>query len=771
MAMTCKLCGTEIKENETVCSLCGTAVENTSATVEEKPAPAVEKTSAPVVETSAPAVEEVKPEPVAAAPAAESKFVCSGCGKEYPAGTKFCAECGGKIEEKKPVIVQKEEAPKFVCSGCGKEYPAGTKFCAECGGKVEEVKPVAPVVFACTGCGKEYPAGTKFCSECGGKVAEKSAAQPVKKIVCTKCGKEYPDGGKFCAECGGKIEETIVYPNDAPTFYRVILTSLGNNEDRFEEVMYKTVNFYDSEKDFFFDKIILAHAILMEDAEKLVSLVEKAGGKALIEEFSDIPDPDGVVYKCRYCGELYDHDVTVCNSCDDETIEKSIRRDVWIKNAYHNERCVSALLPSDYRYFCWDCFRLSNTPEKCCGHVYDALQIRFCNLLSNNHNATAAYLLDKYPDLANGDCSYSPWWYVRDIESARKLVKNCTDINSSLLHDGIRYLRTAEFAKLIIDAGANKDALTHLLNSVHEQDDIAFAQVLINAGADVGSLDVELLAMGVEVEILKLFLDNGADPNLCDDCFGSVLNTRIRERDNDLESIELLLQRGADPNMLTEREDLDEEDNVIAAFKETSLEYAVDISSSIEIIKLLIKYGADVNVKHYDGRSLVDMALDNGDVEIAELLKQHGAVAHETPMTAAEIVEEYFPSSKMKFYSTAINFAPNFPMCTTPPHEDTIAIVSDEYRVVFFNKAGIYIRARKEGPGSVDRFMNNLLGGKVKDVDFAWQDIYSIDYSRSLGVSSININQNFILSDADAAATEQFANNLKNYAREQGAKL
>ena len=223
--------------------------------------------------------------------------------------------------------------------------------------------------------------------------------------------------------------------------------------------------------------------------------------------------------------------------------------------------------------------------------------------------------------------------------------------------------------------------------------------------------------------------------------------------------------------MLTEREDLDEEDNVIAAFKETSLEYAVDISSSIEIIKLLIKYGADVNVKHYDGRSLVDMALDNGDVEIAELLKQHGAVAHETPMTAAEIVEEYFPSSKMKFYSTAINFAPNFPMCTTPPHEDTIAIVSDEYRVVFFNKAGIYIRARKEGPGSVDRFMNNLLGGKVKDVDFAWQDIYSIDYSRSLGVSSININQNFILSDADAAATEQFANNLKNYAREQGAKL
>jgi large subunit ribosomal protein L7/L12 len=184
MAMTCKLCGTEIKENETVCSLCGTAVENTSATVEEKPAPAVEETPAPVVEEvkpapvapAAPAVAEVKPAPVVIQKKETPKFVCSGCGKEYPAGTKFCAECGGKVEEMKPA------APVvFACTGCGKEYPAGTKFCAECGGKVEEVKPAAPVVFACVGCGKEYPEGIKFCSECGGKVAAKGVVVKAEK--------------------------------------------------------------------------------------------------------------------------------------------------------------------------------------------------------------------------------------------------------------------------------------------------------------------------------------------------------------------------------------------------------------------------------------------------------------------------------------------------------------------------------------------------------------------------------------------------------------
>ena len=29
-----------------------------------------------------------------------TKHICSGCGREYPNGGKFCAECGGKIEEK-----------------------------------------------------------------------------------------------------------------------------------------------------------------------------------------------------------------------------------------------------------------------------------------------------------------------------------------------------------------------------------------------------------------------------------------------------------------------------------------------------------------------------------------------------------------------------------------------------------------------------------------------------------------------------------------------
>ena len=58
-----------------------------------------------------------------AAPAAVSGAVCVACGKQIPAGSKFCPECGAK-----------QNAGSF-CTSCGKEIPAGTKFCPECGAK------------------------------------------------------------------------------------------------------------------------------------------------------------------------------------------------------------------------------------------------------------------------------------------------------------------------------------------------------------------------------------------------------------------------------------------------------------------------------------------------------------------------------------------------------------------------------------------------------------------------------------------------------------
>ena len=201
MSKLCSICGYEVKENETVCSGCGGSVSGAASQMIEK-------------------------------------HVCSGCKKEYHDGTKFCPECGGKIElVQESVPAAAAPAPvtflpgkivkKHVCSGCGKEYPNGGKFCSECGGRIEEktieeksdiiIRIVKEKKIVCSGCGREYPNGGKFCPECGGKIGEKEfdkeaffQIREVKKICCSGCGREYPNGGKFCPECGGKIGETTV---------------------------------------------------------------------------------------------------------------------------------------------------------------------------------------------------------------------------------------------------------------------------------------------------------------------------------------------------------------------------------------------------------------------------------------------------------------------------------------------------------------------------------------------------------------------------------
>lgn len=86
---------------------------------------------------------------------------------------------------------QSQQTGTISCPNCGKPNAAGTKFCAECGSKMELAK------VPCVKCGAELREGAKFCSECG-------ASQ--KKQKCSNCETELSAGAKFCPECGVKTE-------------------------------------------------------------------------------------------------------------------------------------------------------------------------------------------------------------------------------------------------------------------------------------------------------------------------------------------------------------------------------------------------------------------------------------------------------------------------------------------------------------------------------------------------------------------------------------
>jgi membrane protease subunit (stomatin/prohibitin family) len=83
--------------------------------------------------------------------AAAANIKCPKCGAATPASSKFCNECGAKVEAEATVP----------CVKCGAKLQSGAKFCSECGSSQEKQK--------CSNCQSELAPGTKFCNECGTK--------------------------------------------------------------------------------------------------------------------------------------------------------------------------------------------------------------------------------------------------------------------------------------------------------------------------------------------------------------------------------------------------------------------------------------------------------------------------------------------------------------------------------------------------------------------------------------------------------------------------
>lgn len=100
-----------------------------------------------------------------------SKLHCSACGAQFTNETKFCPECGRKINH---------------CSKCFADIPDDAVSCTECGTEVS---------MTCSGCGQAISPNTKFCPECGQLLAKK----------CPKCNTSYKGSPKFCPECGEKL--------------------------------------------------------------------------------------------------------------------------------------------------------------------------------------------------------------------------------------------------------------------------------------------------------------------------------------------------------------------------------------------------------------------------------------------------------------------------------------------------------------------------------------------------------------------------------------
>lgn len=108
---------------------------------------------------------------------------------------------------------------------------------------------------------------------------------------------------------------------------------------------------------------------------------------------------------------------------------------------------------------------------------------------------------------------------------------------------------------------------------------------------------------------VKKFLDNGLNPN--DTAFAwSWL--QVAANKNQLEIVKLMVERGANLNYKH------------PVTKMTAVAFAV-YNNNKAMVEYLIAKGADPNIKLRGGVSLVRMARDMGNADMAEFLIQHGA--------------------------------------------------------------------------------------------------------------------------------------------------
>ena len=81
---------------------------------------------------------------------------CPECGFDNPDDTKFCTNCGSKLEAAAPPPTP--TAPTNLCPQCGSEIRPEARFCDQCG---------ARLILACPQCGADATPGERFCSQCG----------------------------------------------------------------------------------------------------------------------------------------------------------------------------------------------------------------------------------------------------------------------------------------------------------------------------------------------------------------------------------------------------------------------------------------------------------------------------------------------------------------------------------------------------------------------------------------------------------------------------
>ena len=173
---------------------------------------------------------------------------------------------------------------------------------------------------------------------------------------------------------------------------------------------------------------------------------------------------------------------------------------------------------------------------------------------------------------------------------------------------------TEKFIKILSkpETLENKDLVKIILTKGIDALDFAIANCAIMYSETLPLIVKEAKNRNADIEIIKLLLEVGVDPNsreMTDNWNTTALHYVVRW--NHLELAKLLISSGAEVNVR------DKNDN-------TPLHY-VDKTDSIEVVEFLIQSGAEVNAKNNIGRTPLHSAARRNYLAVAQLLISSGA--------------------------------------------------------------------------------------------------------------------------------------------------
>ena len=208
-----------------------------------------------------------------------------------------------------------------------------------------------------------------------------------------------------------------------------------------------------------------------------------------------------------------------------------------------------------------------------------------------------------------------------DVTKAKELLKTDRTLAKAKNADGVSalllasYHRHKEIVQALLATGVELDVFE--ASAIGQEDRVKALlkkdASLANAFAADGFTPLGLAAYFAQKAVAEMLVAGGARVNQAAKNSMKVMPLHSAVSSRQLEIARLLIEHGADVNA--------RQQGGVTALHGTAAH------GQIELAKLLLSHGADVNAKMDDGSTALDLAVKNNQTEMADLLRKHGTSA------------------------------------------------------------------------------------------------------------------------------------------------